>query len=97
MLSTLEELILGSLDMQKWCFEAFSGFFGGMPRLCSCNAAALMPRNGPETLLPVFLCTMPRHCISLQRHAAALNKGFYTDCVFGTFWCCFDSGLVLGL
>ena len=78
-------LILGSLDFQKWCFEAFSGFFGGKPRLCSSNAAALMPRNGPETLLYVFLCTMPRHGISLQRHAAALNKGFYTDCVFGTF------------
>ena len=78
-------------------FEAFSGFFEGMPRLCSCNAAALMPRNGPETLLPVFLCTMPRHGISLQRHAAALNKGFYTDCVFGTFWLCFGLGLVLGL
>ena len=78
-------LILGSLDFQKWCFEAFSGFFGGKPRLCSSNAAALMPRNGPETLLTFSLCIMPRHGFRLQRHAAALNKGFYTECVFGTF------------
>ena len=78
MLGTLEILILGSLDIQKWCFEAFSGFFGGMPRPCSCSAAALMPRNGPEMLLPVFLCTMPRHGICLQRHVAALDTGFFT-------------------
>ena len=78
-------LILGSLDVQKWSFNAFSGFFGGMPRLGSCKAAALMPRNCPETLLYDFLCTMPRHGVCLERHAAALNKGFYTDCVFGTF------------
>ena len=68
--------MLGSLDVQKWSFNAFFGFFGGMPRLGSCKAAALMPRNGPETLLPVFLCIMPRHGVCLVRHAAALYEGF---------------------
>ena len=77
--------MLGSLDVQKWSFKAFSGFFGGMPRLGSCKAAALMPRNCPETVLTCFLCIMPRHGVCLVGHAAALYEGFWAVCVFGTF------------
>ena len=34
--------------VQKWNFWAFSGFCGGMPRLCSSRAAARLPWIGPK-------------------------------------------------
>ena len=89
---------LGKLDDAKMVFLVeFLGFACWEPRPCN-------PCRGPcaqkcfETNLSIFLCTMPRHWFCLYRHAATLNKGFLTDCVFfGTFWLCFGLGLVLRL
>ena len=41
---------------------AISGFHGVMPRHWGSNDAARVPRNGPETLLPVFVKAMSQRC-----------------------------------
>ena len=92
-----KEIKLGLLDCAKMEFLGIFWVLRGHATTLFKQSRGPLAQNWPRMVLYNFMSNMSRHWFSLQRHAAALNKGFFTDCVFGSFWLCFGSGFVLGL